>query len=55
MLYADGKRNIILDNLKLDGRYFNNNGSTNGDADIGVFFDGASNNTTINQVQSYNF
>lgn len=46
--------NIIIENVKLDGLYYSNNGRSNGRSDMGINFAGATYNTTINQVQSYN-
>jgi hypothetical protein len=53
LLSADGKRNIILDNLKLDGYYYGN-GNYSNRTNIGINFAGSTYNTTINDVQSYN-
>ena len=54
ILYADEKHNIILDSLKIDGYYSNINNIPTGPAIMGIQFDGATNNTTINDVQVYN-
>lgn len=53
LISATDKRNLIIENVKLDGKYLAN-GSVNGMSNAGVSFAGATWNTTINQVQSYN-
>jgi hypothetical protein len=53
VLYANNKRNIIIDNIKVDATYFNNS-IPSVSAQSAIKFDGASNNSTINNVQAYN-
>gem|GEM_PF-2495819 len=53
VLYANNKRNIIIDTIKVDATYYN--GTTpSASAQSAIQFDGTSNNTTINNVQAYN-
>ncbi len=54
ILYANNKHNIIIDNIKVDAYYSNINNIPTGPAIMGIQFDGATNNTTINDVQVYN-
>ena len=54
IFYANNKRNIIIDNIKVDGLYYNNTTQTSIAAQSAIKFDGASNNSTLNQVQLYN-
>lgn len=53
ILYADTKRNIIIDSIKVDALYFGGI-STSTLAKSAIKFDGASNNSTIHNVQTYN-
>ena len=53
LISATDKRNLIIENVKLDGKY-TANGNANGISNIGINFAGASWNTTVNQIQSYN-
>lgn len=53
ILYANNKRNIIIDNIKVDGLYFSI-ASTSTPAQTAIKFDGITNNSTINAVQAYN-
>ena len=53
LLYADNKHNIIIDNIKADAMYYNNTWLSPA-AQSAIKFDGASNNSTINNVQAYN-
>jgi len=52
ILYANNKRNIIIDTIKVDGVYYNSIPSA--PAKTAIKFDGASNNSTINNAQVYN-
>lgn len=53
VLYANDKRNIIIDTIKADATY--SNGTTpSASAQSVIKLDGASNNSTINNVQAYN-
>jgi len=54
LISASDKRNIIMENIKLDGEYLAN-GNFTSRASIGIGFAGATYNTTINQVQAFNF
>ena len=56
MFYANNKRNIIIDNIKVDGTYivFWNIMIPNNQVPTAIEFDGASNNNTFNNVQVYN-
>ncbi len=53
LFYAKDKHNIILDTLNLDWLYFNTN-SYSPAVNSAIFFDGTTNNTTINNVQIAN-
>ncbi|MEI8009418.1 MAG: hypothetical protein WCI00_08975 [bacterium] len=53
IFYANNKHNIIIDTVKIDGLYFDV-GSTSSPAHSAIKFDGANNNSTINNVQAYN-
>lgn len=53
VLYANNKRNIIIDNIKVDGTYYNAN-VPSVSAQSAIKFDGSNNNSTINNVQAYN-
>jgi len=52
VLYANNKRNIIIDNIKFDALYYSNTSSNA--AQSAIKLDGASNNSTINNIQAYN-
>ncbi len=54
ILYAYNKRNIIIDTIKVDGRYYDNNPTSSYRAKTAIKFDGTSNNNTINNAQVYN-
>jgi hypothetical protein len=53
ILYANEKRNIIIDNIKVDGLYYDSN-QTSTPAKSAIKLDGTSNNSTIYNVQIYN-
>lgn len=53
IFYANNKRNIIIDTIKIDGSYYNNS-IYSLKTKYGIQFDGASNNNTFNSIQSYN-
>ncbi len=53
LLYAYNKRNIILDTLSIDGLYYHAVAYSPAIRKW-IFFDGANNNSTINNVQVYN-
>lgn len=53
MLYANNKHNIIIDNIKVDALYYST-ALTSPAAQTAIKFDGATNNSTINNVQAYN-
>ncbi|MEI6671892.1 MAG: right-handed parallel beta-helix repeat-containing protein [bacterium] len=53
IFYANNKRNIIIDTIKIDGSYYNNS-IYSLKTKYGIQFDGASNNNTFNAVQTYN-
>lgn len=54
LLYANNKHNIIIDTIKVDALYYNNATQTSSAAQSAIKFDGANNNSTINNVQTYN-
>ena len=54
MFYANNKRNIIIDNIKVDGLYVGLWFHTNLAAEVAIRFAWATNNNTINNAQIYN-
>ena len=54
ILYANNKRNIVIDNIQVDGLYYNGGSQTSPAAQSAIKFDRASNNSTINNVEAYN-
>ncbi len=53
ILYANDKHNIIIDTIKIDGLYYDIN-QTSTTAKSNIKLDGASNNSTLTNIQSYN-
>jgi hypothetical protein len=53
ILYANDKHNIIIDTIKIDGLYYDTN-QTATTAKSNIKLDGASNNSTLTNIQSYN-
>lgn len=54
LIYATDKRSLIIENVHLDGKYIANSNNSQWRTNVGISFDGATYNTTINQVQSFN-
>jgi len=54
ILYANNKRNIIIDGIKVDSLYFFVPPYVSSAAQAAIKFDGATNNSTINNTQVYN-
>ena len=54
MFYANNQRNLIIDSVKIDGKYYGNGWFNVTGTLAGINFDGTTNNSTINNTQVYN-
>jgi parallel beta-helix repeat protein len=54
MFYANGKHNLIIDSIKTDGKYYDSPPSSSATITMGIKFDGTTNNSTINNIQTFN-